>query len=114
MNMAVIVNTPKPKALLAAIRKNIDEKHIATWAYDEDGDFAHTAEQWLGQAWLRPSTQSGLFLLGLVGKEDTPMTKTVYGVYHGRFIEMLLTHFDGDFSSASATAQEESGVDIFK
>jgi hypothetical protein len=42
------------------------------------------------------------------------MTKVIYGVYHGRFIEMLLTHFDDSFTSATATAQKESNVDIFK
>jgi len=28
-----------------------------------------------------------------------------YAVYHGRFIEMLLAHFDEGFSEAFATAQ---------
>jgi hypothetical protein len=42
------------------------------------------------------------------------MTKTIYGVYHGRFIEMLLTHFDNEFSAASATAQKDAQVDDFK
>jgi len=33
-----------------------------------------------------------------------PLTRMVYGFYHGHFIEMLLTHFDGAFSTANATA----------
>ena len=28
----------------------------------------------------------------------------MYGIYHGRFIEMLLNHFDKRFTEASATA----------
>ena len=35
--MAVTVNTPTPNGLLAAIKKGIDEGHIATWEYDKDG-----------------------------------------------------------------------------
>lgn len=42
------------------------------------------------------------------------MTKPIYGVYHGRFIEMLLTHFDDSFASVAATAQKETAVDSFK
>jgi hypothetical protein len=30
-----------------------------------------------------------------------------YAVYHGRFIEMLLAHFEQDFSDASATAMPD-------
>ncbi|ERJ35113.1 hypothetical protein L810_2257 [Burkholderia sp. AU4i] len=36
------------------------------------------------------------------------MTKVVYGVYHGRFLEMLLAHFDHSFSNATATAHADS------
>jgi len=35
------------------------------------------------------------------------MTKLIYGIYHGRFIEMMLVHFDLDFSKAFATALTE-------
>jgi len=33
------------------------------------------------------------------------MTKHIYGIYHGRFIQMLLTRFDDVFDVVSATAQ---------
>jgi hypothetical protein len=56
----------------------------------------------------------GMLQFGLLGEENVQMTKPVYGVFHGRFIEMLLTHFDDSFSTATATAQEETGVDSFK
>lgn len=42
------------------------------------------------------------------------MTKMIYGVYHGRFIEMMLAHFDTDFSLATASAQKDSPIDVFK
>lgn len=112
--MAIIVNTPEPTQLLAALKKAIDDKKIETWSYDKDGDFTHTPDQWAYQAWLRPVVAPGSLIFGLLGKKDTQMTKVVYGVYHGRFIEMLLTHFDDQFSAASATAQKDARVDIFK
>jgi len=36
----------------------------------------------------------------------------LYGLYHGRFIEMLLTHFDKDFDKVYATALAKAGEDI--
>ena len=111
--MAVTVPTSKPTGLLAAIKKAIDDKKIDTWVYDKDGDFTHKPDQWYEQAWLRPVAQQGVLLFGLIGKKDVKMSKTIYGVYHGRFIEMLLTHFDDDFDTGSATAQGDT-VDLFK
>ena len=102
--MAVIVNTNKPVILLAAIKKKIDDEGIDTWAYDSDGDFYHVPEQWKGKAWLRPHPQQGVLTFGLFGQKDVTMSTTVYGIYHGRFIEMLLFHFDNAFSVAQATA----------
>jgi hypothetical protein len=52
-------------------------------------------------------------LFGLIGKKDVAMTKGIYGIYHGRFIEMLLTHFDTEFNNISATAKADT-VDVFK
>lgn len=45
-----------------------------------------------------------MLIFGLVGQKDITMTKPIYGVYHGRFSEMLLTHFDLDFSNIIMTA----------
>src|SRR5437870_2357406 len=89
-SMAVIVHTSVPSTLLKNIKKAIDEDHIETWAYDENGDFTHTAQQWENRAWLRPTVASGALLLGLLGQQNEDVTTVIYGVYHGRFIEMLL------------------------
>jgi hypothetical protein len=102
--MALVVKTSKPKALLAAIKKAIDDDEIETWEYDSDGDFTHKPDQWRNKAWLAPTTEDGQLLFTLIPQSDVKMTKVVYGVYHGRFIEMLLPHFDDDFTTATATA----------
>ncbi|GAB4270748.1 MAG: hypothetical protein Kow0029_07820 [Candidatus Rifleibacteriota bacterium] len=112
--MAVIVHVQKPKALLAKIYKSIDDKKVLTWKYDGAKDFYHTPEQWSGEGWFRPTIAPGLLVFGLIGRKDTQMTKMVYGAYHGRFIEMLLAHFDNEFTLACATAQMESEIDSFK
>lgn len=111
--MAIAAFTRDPAALLSSIKKAIDDKKVETWKYDKDGDLFHTPEQWRGKAWLRPIVQQGMLVLGLVGQQNVQMSKLIYGVYHGRFIEMLLTHFDDKFTTVNATAVGDSG-DLFK
>ncbi len=103
--MAIRVTTPLPGALLSAIKTAIDEKHVETWTYDSDGDFTHTPFQWNKKAWLRPSVQSGGLVFNILGQKGVALSKEIYGVYHGRFTEMLLVHFDDKFSDASASAR---------
>lgn len=102
--MAITVTTPTPNDLLASIKKAIDAGHIQTWAYDNDGDFTHSAQQWNRLAWLRPSIATGALVFSILPRKGVPISKEVYGIYHGRFIEMLLVHFDERFSDASSSA----------
>ena len=111
--MALTAFTKDPTDLLSSIKQAIDEEKVDTWAYDSMGDFFHTTGQWKGKAWFRPSAQQGMLAFGLIGQKGVPMTRLVYGVYHGRFIEMLLVHFDAQFDNVSATALGNS-VDMFK
>jgi hypothetical protein len=97
-------STSTPQQLLKAIKANIDSGHIVTWAYDADGDFTHTPNQWKYSAWLRPVLRSGELAFGIIPSTAKPMSKEIYAVYHGRFIEMMQTHFDSNFFSATASA----------
>lgn len=103
--MAIIVRTATPLSLLTSIKTGIAEGRVTTWSIDSDGDFTHSPEQWIHKAWLRPRiVRSEFLVLNALSPKDTRMSSVVYAVYHGRFIEMLLSHFDKEFSNASATA----------
>jgi hypothetical protein len=104
--MAIQVNTADPQGLLDSIYVAIDEGNIVTWTYDEDGDFIHDTpdEQWVGEAWLHPEPGLAVLTMNIIPPEKG-MSKEAYAVYHGRFIEMLLAHFDDKFSEALTTAQ---------
>lgn len=108
--MAIHVETPTPRKLLSAYKKAIDEGHVQTWSYDTDGDFTHTPDQWRREAWFRPrivdKQELVFFILSPV--EETLSTE-VYAVYHGRFIESLLSHCDDLFESARASSSPEDG-----
>ncbi len=102
--MSLTFNTPNPKALLAAFKRGIDDKHIVTWSCDTDGDFTHTPEQWKNKAWLRPELKAGELSLYIVKPQNAGVSSEVYAVYHGRFIEAMLAHCDRLFSEGSASA----------
>ncbi len=104
--MAVIIKTNTPEELLKLIKKAIDEGDVVTWSYDDDGDFTHTPNQWKYKAWLKPEIYDTELRLGIIKRNDEVLSKEIYGVYHGRFIEMVLVHFDGIITFASGTANK--------
>ncbi|MGO8016307.1 hypothetical protein AB9E19_15285 [Rhizobium leguminosarum] len=102
--MAVNFSTSNPRALLDAFKKAIDDGRVVTWSYDRDGDFTHTPDQWKNLAWLRPTISDGWLTMNFVANTKVKTTKTIYGVYHGRFIESMLAHCDQLFVTGAATA----------
>jgi hypothetical protein len=103
--MAINFETTTPRKLLNTFKKLIDEGHVVTWTYDKDGDFIHTPDQWKDKGWLRPTIYEGKRLtLNFIGRTNNKTTKPIYGVYHGRFIESMLTHCDDLFTIGAATA----------
>ena len=110
----LLVPTSDSVGLLRSIYDQIDSNDIATWDYDTDGDFTHVPDQWAGQAWLRPYAEAGLLRFGLIGQNGVVMSRMVYSIYHGRFIELLINHCYTYFGSASATSFGNMNVDSFK
>jgi hypothetical protein len=101
----ITLRTSTPNALLTAVKKAIDDKKITTWMYNSDGYFTHTPEQWKSKAWFLPTVTAGTELrFGLVRPKNTNISSEVYAIYHGRVIEMMLAHFDTNFTSGAATA----------
>jgi hypothetical protein len=110
--MAINLITDTPNKLLATFKKAIDEGHVVTWSYDKDGDFTHTATQWKGQAWLRPSVvEKERLVLNIIRPQNSKVSLEVYAIYHGRFIESMLAHCNQLFTSGRATASPD-GTDL--
>lgn len=104
--MAVIVECKEPEILKKKIKESVIEGDIDTWSLDRDGDFTHIPEQWNCKAWMYFSKDDdlskgdkGKLIFGIVGNINVKMTKSLYAVYHGRFAEMLLSHFDDDINN---------------
>ena len=108
--MAIIVLTHgDPKGLLDAIKEGIDNKRIRTWQYDEDGDFTHAREQWRFEAWLRPAIHGKELRFTIFPPSDEEVSVETYAIYHGRFVEMILAHFDRLFVFAVSSALPQYG-----
>jgi hypothetical protein len=97
-------NTLTTHALLSELKKAIDEKKITTWLYNKDGYFTHTPEQWKAKAWLFPKVVGSELRFGIVRPQGGAVSSEIYAIYHGRFIEMMLAHFDTKFSNGWASA----------
>jgi hypothetical protein len=110
--MAVIVYVSNPPALLSAIRATIAAGTIQTWSVDADGDFTHSPEQWRLKAWFRAKLSDDKIAFRIISPQKVTMNRATYAVYHGRFIEMLLTHFDEQFQRAVATALPTEGDNV--
>ena len=92
--MYIFVKTNNPQGLVDKIKESIDKKIIDTWSYDSEGDFTHSVEQWKYRAWMRPHIEKDKVVFAVICRRDKNMTMVEYAVYHGRFVEMLLRHFD--------------------
>lgn len=114
--MAIKVSTDNGHALLTSIYKAIVEKRVQTWRYiDHEGEryLTHSADQWDAKAWLKGSVQHPGLVFNIVPPKGSAVTTEVYAIYHGRFIEMLLAHFDSQMGDAAATAKPVVG-DVVK
>ena len=106
--MALIVKTNIATDLKQEIQKAIAEKKIDTWLIDDDGDFTHSPEQWFCKAWMRlvDIDEEKILKFGIIGNKQVRMTKSLYAIYHGRFAEMLLSHFDEEIDSIEITSNK--------
>lgn len=97
--MSIQFLTDNPRTLLAKFKKKIDDGNIDTWEYDKEGDFTHTPNQWIHRAWLRPALESDRLTLHILNSKKYAFTWATYGVYHGRFVESMLTHCHNLFTA---------------
>jgi len=112
--MAIKIRTENPENLLSKIKQEIKNGRIKTWdcqVHNNKEYFSHVTSdgQWKGKAWLLPKIEGDLLIFNIVKPQKATVSSIAYAVYHGRFTEMLLAHFDKNFSIAWSTALPSSG-----
>lgn len=68
--------------------------------------------QWFQHAWLRPYVKDKLLVFGIIQSSDFPITRQLYGVYHGRFVATLLSHFDDMMENIEITPLMIKEIDV--
>lgn len=108
-----MLETLDPKKLVQLIIKEIAHGGIATWQYEKDKGFTHATnnDQWKGRAYLVPKSSGNKLCFGIRIPKNEEDSAIVYGVYFGRFAEMLLSHFDNYFEKLVITSDISDKID---
>jgi hypothetical protein len=110
--MALRIATTDPQGLLNKIKKGVDDKKIDTWHYVEANGkifYTHKPSQWDQKAWFVPALEKDQLRFNIVAPKEGKVTRELFGVYHGRFTEMVLVHFENDFTTVWTPTKAESG-----
>lgn len=111
--MALIIKTNNPQEIADDFKRLVMEHRILTWTIDDEGDYTIPKDQWYGHAWMRPIIYDGTnrLIFGFISSTRYPVTKGLYGIYHGRLATTLLAHFDNDMDDLSITPFMVNGID---
>lgn len=110
--MAILIKTRQPKVLLNRLNESINNGSILTWQVDAEGDYTIERMQWRCHAWFRPYVRNELLAFGIIQSSNFPMTRQLYGVFHGRFVATLLSHFDDMMEDIEVTTLMDRTYDI--
>lgn len=89
--MAILIRTNHAQSIVYRLKEQINNNLNMAWAYDEEGDFMYKDGKLA--AWMRPVVGTNRLDFYVVGRKDTEISVQEYAVFHGRFVEMLLTYF---------------------
>ena len=92
-----------PLKLVSDIRQKINEGIITSWETDPDGDFTQKSEKWKYRAWFHPYIEEQRVVFAIWGRKQYDLTIEEYAAYHGKFVRMVLTHFDKQVDSMEIT-----------
>ncbi len=105
--MAIIIQTDQPDLLLDKIFEAVDNKRADKWIRTDDGRLTYGALLWKNEAFFKPQiwVDENELRFGLLKRKDRKhITTKLYTIFHTKLIELLLSHFDSDFRSITATA----------
>jgi len=105
--MTISIHTANPDLLMDKIYEAIDNKQAEKWVRTTDGRLTYGTLLWRNEAFFKPQiwVDENQLRFGLIKRKDRKhITSRLYTAFHSKLIEMLLTRFDGDFRSVTATA----------
>ena len=112
--MAIIIQAQHPKLLIKSLNEAIKTYSILTWTVDDMGDYTISRDQWRYLAWIRAYIEEHRVIFGIIQSRKFLMTPELYGIYHGRFVATLLSHFDLQIEKLEVTPLLLQNYDIAK
>jgi hypothetical protein len=109
--VAISIDCSDPSGLLAELRKLIDQGTIATWQVFGNGELTHKPPQYYLQAWFKPFLLPDRLVFGIQDRKDQYLTRTLYGLYHGRLTEALIVHLSAYFDRLSSSGELDAAFD---
>ena len=101
--MAILIKTANPQELLLSIKQAMDDRRVRDWTYNPEGEFTRTQIEAESKHWLRARIVEDTLVFKLQQSCTGQASHATFGVYHGRFIEMLFTHFRSKISMIMIT-----------
>lgn len=116
--MGIIVSTKKASGLIASLKTEIKSGNAHTWVHGirptaPRDYFTHNGEgnRFLNFASFAPSVISEGVVFNLFSPGGKPVEYGIWGVYHGRFVELLLNH-GGDSIESIMVSPGPIGSDV--
>lgn len=111
--LTIYLHSIKAEDFIELMNQAISNESIVTWKKDPDGDYTATPSQWYMQAWMHLYPSSDHIKVGIISRRNVKLSSTTYAIYHGRFSEMLLAHFDKYIKNIEISSLLVKGIDIF-
>ena len=90
------------------------ENYTISYTVDDMGDYTISRDQWRYLAWIRAYIEEHRVVFGIIQSRKFLMTPELYGIYHGRFVATLLSHFDLQIEKLEVTPLLLQNYDIAK
>lgn len=105
--MAIIIRTDNPDILLDKIYDAIERKKADKWLLNAEGLLTYGSLLMKNEAFFKPEiwVDDRQLRFGLIKRKDRKhITSKLYTTFHTKMVEMLLSNFDKEFRSVTATA----------
>lgn len=96
--MSLIVTAKKPGEFYAKMKRYLLYQIISNWELLPNGLLSMTEPPKDGVAFFRGEIRRDELHFGIVSADKLVLLPEVYSYYHSRLVEMLLDHFENDFT----------------
>ncbi len=113
--MAIIIKTKTPNQLLDILYKGIEQYNVGKWTMLPDGRITPSSLLWKNEAFLKPQiwVDENELRFGLIKRKDRKhITSKLYTHFHSKFVEMMLSNFESEFISITATSMKADPDDF--